>query len=594
MKITSKLFYTFLKSLLTLYALINTFTYDNQLMITNHILSLLALIAIIFIFEKSNLVYSKRLRVLSHFFAIIYALTLVFGSQLYLHGFISYFDPIIYFKVLFIELFISRLLMFSATKISSYKVPESMNFKRLFGNRWIWIAIFVLFVFVWSIYWMSYYPGIVDIDNTFNFMMYNSKEFTSHHPILHISLIGFLFNLGNRLFSDFNFGISIYILFQICITALCLTWSLRRLYEKLHVSAIFILTAIVIYSGIILPIIPMNVITTTKDMLFSTFLFAFFILNYEMVHSYSTFMKNRINIMLYVLFGFLILALRNNALYALLAYTIVLLIYSRKVQNYKNLLLVMIILGSYSSYSYATQKTLDIKDVDGVKEMSSVPLQQLARTYNRSPQSLNRIEKELILQIVGPYELSRHNPYWSDFVKIYFNQEHFLNNRQVYIELYLKLLAQNPSLFIDSFLENTLFSWYPFAINEPRYTLYDRKIQAADSSLLFITDINSPANADSKLPLLKEFLEKVSHSTIVYRIPVYAQMYSIGFMFWLFLYSIYLSLYRKKWKSIVFNLFVLLYTMTLWLGPVMFIRYFLYFWLLIPLTLHEVFHPQSD
>lgn len=195
MKITNKLLYTFLKSLLTLYALINTFTYDNQLMITNHILSLLALIAIIFIFEKSNLVYSKRLRVLSHFFAIIYALTLVFGSQLYLHGFIPYFDPFIYFKVLFIELFISRLLMFSATKISSYKVPESMNFKRLFGNRWIWIAIFVLFVFVWSIYWMSYYPGIVDIDNTFNFMMYNSKEFTSHHPILHISLIGYLFNL---------------------------------------------------------------------------------------------------------------------------------------------------------------------------------------------------------------------------------------------------------------------------------------------------------------------------------------------------------------------------------------------------------------
>lgn len=594
MKYLEKKWIIFLKSLLTLYALFQTFTLDTQLVLANHLIGLFVFYVIFISYSRTNLKHEQSLKVLSHIFASFYSLALVLGSQLYLNGYITYFSPMIIFKVVFIEIFFSRLLMFSALKIKSFDFSFSMRLHKLFQLRWIWLIVFMVFVSVWSIYWLSYYPGIVDIDNTFNFMMYNAKEFTTHHPILHISMIGFLFNLGNQLFSSFNHGVSIYIIVQILITALCLTWCLRRLFFKNQVSGVFIFLAIIIYSGLILPIIPMNVITTTKDMLFSAFLFAFFILNYDMAQNFKTFMENQKDVLQYLLFGFLILALRNNALYALTAFTLILFIYSVKMRIYKNILLVLVIIGTFTSYSFVTTNLLNIKDVSSVKEMSSVPLQQLARTYNRSPQSLSQNDKNMILNIVGPNELSRHNPYWSDFVKIYFNQDHFLNNKQAYINLYFKLLADHPTLYLDSFLENTLFSWYPFSINEPRYTLYGRNLQTADSSLLFITTINSPAIGDSILPNLKAFLENISTSTIVFKFPIYAHLYSIGFMFWLFLYSVFLNLYRKKWNTVLYSLLILLYTLTLWLGPVMFIRYFLYFWLLIPLTLHDIFDSQVN
>jgi len=465
---------------------------------------------------------------------------------------------------------------------------------KMLSTKTTWYLFFIFLLLTWVIYWLAYFPGIVDFDNTYNYQMYRSNIFTTHHPILHVLTLGFFFDLGYNFFSSYNTGVSFYIIFQMIICAISITWILKRLYLKHKVNRFIILLAFIFYSGIVLPIIPINIITSTKDALFSTFSFVFLVLNYEMIKDYNVFSKSKLNILIYIIFGFFSLSLRNNFYYAYLPFALFLSYIFLRRKEYKGILIVISVVTIFLSSNAWFINAFNIKDVSSVKEMSSVPLQQLARVYNRNNLSLSDSDKQLLIRIVGHDDLIQYNPYWSDFIKRYFNQQVFIDNKDEYIQLYCRTLKNNPSIFIDSFLENTLFSWYPFAVNESRYTLYDKGLTSANTSFLFITDVNQPATLDSKIPHIYSIIQSISYENQVSNVPIYSLLYSIGFMFWLFLYCIMISIYRKDWNILNVSILVILYTATLWLGPVMFIRYFLYLWFLFPIMLGYIFSQKNN
>lgn len=459
---------------------------------------------------------------------------------------------------------------------------------RLLRIKFIWFYIFCFILCIWVIYWLAYYPGIVDIDNTFNYLMFLENKFTTHHPILHVLTISFFFDLGSNIFQDRNIAVGLFIVFQLIICSCLQVLAYRYLYKKSKISSLTIIIMIVLYSGILIPIIPMNMITSTKDAFFSTFFLLFIILNYELLENPKLFINSKGKIITFIIIGFLTLSLRNNFFYAYLVFTLFIILtltYKKVLSAIPLVITIFLLFITFNSYLINKFK---IEDVSGIKEMSSVPLQQLARVYNRNFNSYSLSEIELLQKIVGHQDLIQYNPYWSDFVKRYANQNVYLENKDDFINLYLSIFKKNPSIYLDSLLENTLFSWYPFANFEPRYTLYDRGIKQADSSFIFITDVNYPGTLDSKIPKLHNFLETLSFSGIIQKIPIYHLLFSIGFMFWIYLYSMILSIYRRDRAIFTTGILVLLYIGTLWLGPVMFIRYFLFLWLLLPIMLNYI------
>lgn len=562
--------------------------YEEQ---ANTIIPIFVITSVIYIIQQVKKSVQKRLFIISTVLGTVFSIFLVLGKQIYYNGFINYTDPFVYLSILLFGVLFGMILSLLTFRFSLFSLKlESID--QFLNKRTFWILMYLFVIIVWSIYWLAYYPGIVDGDNTYYFWMFTTKQFTAHHPLIHVLLIGNLFELGNRIVNSYNIGVAIYIWTQMIFCSLVLMYFIYRLYIQRVISSLIVIMSVIFYSGILLPIIPMNMITTTKDAIFSVVFFAFLILNYEFVDDFDLFIKKRINIFLYFFFGFLFLSFRNNAMYAFVVFSIIISIKSIISRKYRPIFLSVALIILYASVNYSLNTYYNVQSTKKYTEMMSVPLQGLARSYKRNNLSWTSYDISLLHKILDKNDLEDYNPYWSDIIKNKFNEEEFSSNIKLYLNLYTEKLKSNPTIFIDSILENTMFSWYPNSINEPRYTLYDRNLSEPDSSMLFITNVNKPASLNSKIPKLHTFLEEFSQSSLIIKIPFYSLLFSIGFMLWVFLYSLKLQIYYKNLSFIFVHIFMLIYLLTLMLGPVMFIRYFLFLWLLFPIFINSLFYSK--
>lgn len=581
------LLYSILVVSLLKYLLPNSFgTYANS------IIPIFVIVFVLLIFYHFKTILSSKVFFTSFILGFIFSVFLIFGKQLYYNGFIDYTDPLLYLSILVFGILIGMIISFTTCKFSYLNIKLDFLNKFL-EKKFSWYLMYLFIIIIWSIYWLSYYPGIVDGDNTYYFWMFTTKQFTSHHPILHVLLLGNLFEIGNKLVNNYNFGVSIYIWFQMVFCSLVLVSFIYRLYTNRKINSLIVLLSIVFYSGVLLPIIPMNMITTTKDAIFSTVFFAFLILNFEFIDNFDIYISKKSNIIMYFFFGFLFLSFRNNALYAYLVFIVTVSIKLILTRKYIPIVIMLSLVLTHWTINSTLNNVFNVQSTTKYTEMMSVPLQGLARSYVRNISTWSTKDKLLLFAILNKNDVENYNPYWSDIVKNRFNEVEFSRDPKLYIELFLGKIKSNPTIFFDSFLENTLFSWYPFSINEPRYTLYNRNLSEPDSNMSFITDVNKPALLESKFPKLYSILQEISLGTQISKIPLYNLLFSIGFMFWTFLYSFKLSITKRNTGYIYFHMFALIYFLTLMLGPVMFIRYFLFLWFLFPISINSLFISEK-
>ncbi len=483
--------------------------------------------------------------------------------------------------------------------IKDNEVGEVSNGKKTWRSFLLtWLIIFLC----WIPVFLAFYPGAFVYDAQDEYVQVATREFSTHHPLTHVLLLGGAVCFGNKFLGSYNAGIALYTLFQMLVLSGVFAYTVS--YLRKHLSK-GICVGVTLFYGLF-PVIPMYAVCSAKDTLFSA---AFLLMLVQMLKLLeNAFAKNtlgkkggqdKINLqdaVAFVLASAAMMLLRNNgrmAYVVLFAGVLVFAILQWKKERFWMRFAVMMLL-SVLLYS-GVDKTLAFvlhAEEGGKQEILTVPIQQLTRTYKYSPEVFSQEEKELLISYIPEDILAIYDADLSDLVKVHFNNEKFAENPSKFLGLWLRTFAKKPITYLNAWFMTSYGYWYPDTIinvygGQGRFTF-----QYEDSSYFgFETEL--PGERDSKFPWLEAQYRKMSLQLYQQNVPGISMLFSPGFLFWVFLGCALITIYRKHYLYLLPMIEIFLLWGTVILGPTFLVRYVLILWFALPLILIPVIDQKE-
>lgn len=430
------------------------------------------------------------------------------------------------------------------------------------------VAFYTIAIFLMQLpFFLAFYPGICYYDLDVQIGQYESSAFIMNHPLLHTLFMGFFKNL----FDNPNTGYALASIIQMIIVNSSMAYALTYLYKKTN-SIVLCTISMLFYA--LFPVNSLLTISTTKDILFATFMLIFFIDTLRFLQNESLTLFSYIRIVLNTI---LMLLFRNNAFYAFIpAFCIILIVKFIKKENLKSIFFLFMItfiifIGANKGLSLSLHATNG-----SIKEMMSIPAQELARIYLSTE---NEEDKELILTYIAEPDI--YNYYLSDAIKQQLPFEildskckHFLLDSAIFNLKY-------PIICIDAIFYNTQGYW----------DLFHSPYQS-DHYFLSTTNYRGGAVFDSKFPVLADVYVELFHLTEKYQDnPLIVLFLNSGIYIWLLLLCFIKAIHTKNNQALFSLIFPLFYLFTLCLGPGAIIRYSFPYILMTPLIIGMLFYP---
>lgn len=325
------------------------------------------------------------------------------------------------------------------------------------------IKVFALSLLIFGITWIPYilafYPGTVYSDTISNYgQAAGLAGLNNHHPILYIFIIKFCMMLtpGGGYTSVAYCYTIIQVIFMIVVLAYFVFWLSEHGIERKGIIILMIVIAL-------FPYYPMYAITAWKDTYFSLVLLLFTLSVFDIVLSEGRAMSQLKTMMGYLVWGLMVVFLRNNGFYILVCTTLILAVWKCKtlLRCYKRffafslgiIILSKIILGPvYDSLGY---------NVDGAVESLGIPLQQIAAVIAKD-ESISADEKEYLEQIC-PIEnwKTLYYPCCVDRLKWdpSFNAQVLENDMTKFLKVWAKMLPKHFGTYVESYLLATNSYW---------------------------------------------------------------------------------------------------------------------------------------
>lgn len=447
------------------------------------------------------------------------------------------------------------------------------------GFTSVWLIIFLL----WIPVFMAFYPGAFVYDATDEYVEVISRQFTMHHPLIHVLLLGGIVHLGEYLGLGANAGIAAYTLLQMAVMSSIFAYMVICL-QRFGVKKKALL-GVILFVGLF-PVFPMYAVCSAKDTLFSGAFLVIILLLLQYAKDREAFFNRKM--ILFVIASTAMMLLRNNGYYAyIVAVPIIVICFiaagnSRK-QWIKIVILMILSVCLYKGSSFCIQKVLSASDNEH-QEILTVPIQQLARVYKYSPEIFSEEEKASLYAILPENYLITYTPRCSDVLKSGFNNKSYENNPSKYRKLWMNIGLRKPIIYINAWLVNSYGYWYPDAIingygGNQMYTY-----QYVDSSY-FGFETEPPGERKSMIPLLEELYRNISLELFQQRMPVISMMFAPGFVLMIFAWFFCGLMRQKRWMFVATYIPVLLLWGTVLLGPTVLVRYVLILWFVIPLML---------
>lgn len=428
---------------------------------------------------------------------------------------------------------------------------------------------------------LSIVPGVFSYDAYAEWEAVRMGMITSHHPVIHVLLVGGLLEGFYKLTGSYNVGICIYTLLQMFLMANALALTIAYMKKK-GIGRLGRILTLLFYG--LSPVFQLFSICTTKDVLFTAcqLLFMVFVLRFtgEKDHFFTE-KKMQVG---FVLTAFGTMILRNNGLYIVLVMLVILAFFSKKYWKRYGML-VAITLLLYGCYVGPLYSLLSVTP-GGIEEMLSVPVQQMARVYHYDYDSLDARDLELLYRVLPRKNLDAYKPTVSDPVKSGFNREEFYDNRKEFFELWVRWGLEHPLTYINSFLVNTVDFWYPGAVIDGYKDPYGK-------SSYFDYRVAEPGQEKVLLQGLHNYYEKLSWDKAAQQKPMAFLALSPGWYLLMFLVMfMYMWCYRKS-KLLLPMLIPLLTIGTVLLGPMALVRYVLIFFYGYPLMVALFIKPEA-
>ena len=465
------------------------------------------------------------------------------------------------------------------------------------GFLFIWLVIFLC----WLPVFLAFYPGAFVYDAQDEYVQVATREFTTHHPLLHVLLLGGAVCFGNKFMGSYNAGIALYTLFQMVVFSGVLSYSIYFVMELAHdknvIAKKWTERVLVAFYGLF-PIFPMYAVCSSKDTFFHASLLIVFIhlvkiCQHIFLKDREATLKRRVEV-IFVIASSCMMLLRNNAVYAYAVLFFVIVFFSllQKYKKetgrktiYKRLLVCMLLsLLVYKAADKGLAYALHASDIES-QEVLTVPIQQLARTYKYSPEVFSENDKKTLHSYIPSDVLAVYDADLSDLVKANFDNHLYAKDRASFLKLWVKIGVRKPFTYMNAWLMTSYGYWYPDTIinvygGQDRFTF-----QYGDSSY-FGFETEQPGTRDSKFPWLEEQYRKLSLEIYQQKVPVISMLFSPGFLFVLFAGCIVIVGYQKKYELYIPMSMILLVWLTFLLGPTFLVRYVLILWLILPIELH--------
>ncbi len=439
-----------------------------------------------------------------------------------------------------------------------------------------WFVVFLAYIPCF----LAFFPGLYCYDMIWQWGMFASHNYNTHHPLIHTLISSGLIEFGKNIFGSYNAGLAVHSLFQLLVLSGSIAFAGSFL-GRLRIGRRLWLAVMLFY--ILFPFFPVLGVSTTKDVLFGCLFLDVFTCLCDMVSSRRVYRGWR-------LAGFLAVSalmgmFRNNAVYGLafsvFAMLLVWLFAGRRSREGKFLLQLTALLFAAVILTEGGFSALEVGLHAGkgsVAEMMSIPCQQLARIYVNHSDEIGAEEREELFRYIPEDALKQYRYWLSDPVKDHFNADYFNGNRTGFLRLWLRMGKRFPGDFILAPLYNTLGAWY----------------LGGDSSCYMEYEMSRPfdeahrVESRSLLPPLKKVYSWFNDVNFQKYLPVVSLIFYTSFYAWMVLAAAVLIAVRRRWIYLVLPLFCAGYILTLLLGPCMTVRYMFGVILCVPVLLAVV------
>ena len=415
---------------------------------------------------------------------------------------------------------------------------------------------------------LAYYPGVYTFDVGIQLEQYELSPFRQNHPLIHTLFIGFF----NNLFDEPNTGYAIATIIQMLVVELAMTYTLVFLYRK--TQSIILCTFSALFYGLF-PVNSLLTISATKDIFFSACVLIFFI---DCIYFFEGNFSKKSDYVRFICNTVFMILLRNNMIYAFIpALIIIAFLQIRKKSAWKRFALccvAAIILSS--SINKSLVFVLDAH-AGSIKEMLSIPCQELGRIYNTTDDEDTK--NEILKYIPEP---QNYNYYLSDQIKMQLDFDTFDSACKHFLLFTAICNLKYPIICTDAVFYNTQGFWDLF------HCPYSE-----DHSFVSSTGYRGEAEIDSKFQTLCNFYDTYLHTTEPIADSPFIIFYNPALYIWIMLFFWIRSISTQN-RALNYSCLVpLLYLCTILLSPGAIMRYVFPFVLMTPAFLAYMYQPKD-
>lgn len=439
------------------------------------------------------------------------------------------------------------------------------------------IFTFFFLLLCWLPVLLAVYPGFFVYDAQEEWLQVASRTFTTHHPLVHVLLLGGIVCAVHKVTDSYNLGIACYMLVQMVIVSGGFTYLLSFMRRRKVSGAVRVVS--LLYFAFF-PVIVMFTLCSAKDTLFTVALLLLLLSLLDMGSGAEVFFASKGKMLFFVLSAMAMMLFRKNGVYAFAVMAPILLLCHRQ-QLKKTALLLAVIFLSYFALNLGLAAAFHASGGEN-QEILTVPIQQLARTYKFNREVFGEEDIAALHEILPEEALVLYNPKLSDPVKSRFQNNAYAADRSRYISLWLRIGLKKPLSYLNAWLVNSYGFWYPDTVIDVYSGNTVFTFTYADSSY-FGYEVEEPGFRDSKIPWLDEIYRRLALEISQEKIPIYSMLYSPGGIFWCIAFVFAYVLYRRKYHIVIPYMMVLIVWLTVIIGPTYLPRYVLIFWYGLPL-----------
>ena len=459
---------------------------------------------------------------------------------------------------------------------------------------------FLVILFFNFLVWLAVYPGVYAYDSVYQLKRGLTQEMDMHYSVVFCYLLSFFFSMGYKLFRSYQVGCAIFVFLQLLFLTFVTSKVTIYIYKKTKSLVLYVLS-IMFYT--LFAFYKIMTVSIAQDTLFAAFFALIFIELIEITTNTEEYFKRKTNLIKLIFYIIMLCLLRNNGFYALICvYPFLFFINTNKKR--KSVLIASFTIGAilYKVISGPIYTYIGvIKNNDAIKEMSSIPSQQIARAYVEARRYFTDEEIEKLRyyynDVQGLAYSHKINPQISDLLKNRLNRENVKEDIIGYLSFYIKLGVKIPESYIEAFFMNNL-GFYYIGKKYPDSRMFHPLIEFYNSDAEEVSEREKidylPIERESKLPILNDALEKLIVENSWQEVPILSMMYNLGFYFMIVLFMIGIIILRKEWKLLLpMSLIIGLYV-TLFLAPVALFRYAFPIVILFPLYIMIIFNKSDN